>query len=183
MDRKTIIFVILMTATFYLVNHFVFPPKPAPEGVATTTFLFAPSPAAVPQNDEHFYVIENDYQQLVVSSLNGALAEINLPLQSSDNPKSVVKKIWVDETLQKEYSQDDYFPAGPYQTYQGSFNKGELGSYYPLLRRDVAPAYYGLATATTHPETADTTYRLERLEKNLIEMEGTTAGVRTRKIY
>ena len=183
MDRKTIIFVILMTATFYLVNHFVFPPKPAPEGVATTTLPVAPSPAAVPQNDEHFYVIENDYQQLVVSSLNGALAEINLPLQSSDNPKSVVKKIWVDETLQKEYSQDDYFPAGPYQTYQGSFNKGELGSYYPLLRRDVAPAYYGLATATTHPETADTTYRLKRLEKNLIEMEGTTAGVRTRKIY
>lgn len=183
MDRRTIIFVVLMTATFYLVNHFVFPPKPAPEGVATTTLPVASAPATVPQKDEHFYVIENDYQQLVVSSLNGALAEINLPLQSQDNPKSVVKKIWVDETLQKEYSQEDYFPAGPYQTYQGSFDKGELGSYYPLLRRDVAPAYYGLATATTRPESADTTYRVKRLEKNLIEMEGTTAGVRIRKVY
>ncbi|MGH2638422.1 MAG: membrane protein insertase YidC, partial [Rhabdochlamydiaceae bacterium] len=70
-----------------------------------------------------------------------------------------------------------------YQTYQGSFNKGELGSYYPLLRRDVAPAYYGLATATTNPESAKTNYRLKRLEKNLIEMEGTTAGVRIRKTY
>ncbi len=34
MDKRTIIFVVLMTATFYLVNHFVFPPKPAPEGVS-----------------------------------------------------------------------------------------------------------------------------------------------------
>lgn len=183
MDRKTIIFVVLMTATFYLINHFVFPPKPAPEGVMTTTGVVAPAPADTPAKNEMYYVIENDYQQLVVSSINGALAEINLPFQSSDNPKSVVKKIWVDETLQKKYSQDDYFPAGPYQTYQGSFNRGELGSYYPLLRRDVAPAYYGLATASTNPESAKTNYRLKKLEKNLIEMEGTTAGVRIRKTY
>lgn len=183
MDKRTIIFVILMTATFYLVNHFVFPSKPAPQGVLTTTETVAPAPTVVPAKNERYYVIENDYQQLVVSSLNGALAEINLPLQSADNPKSVVKKIWVDEKMQKEYSQEDYFPAGPYQTYQGSFDKGELGSYYPLLRRDVAPAYYGLATATTNPESAKTEYRLKRLEKNLIEMEGTTSGVRIRKTY
>lgn len=183
MDKRTIIFVVLMTGTFYLVNHFLFPSKPAPQGVIQTTQTIAPAPAAVPENNETFYVIENEYQQLVVSSLNGALAEINLPLHSQDNQKSVVRKIWVDQTLQKEYPQADYFPAGPYQTYQGSFNKGELGSYYPLLRRDVAPAYYGLATATTNPESAKTTYRLKRLEKNLIEMEGTTAGVRIRKTY
>ncbi len=188
MDRRTIIFVVLMTATFYFVNHFLFPPKPAPEGVATTTeSVAAPlrplvdSPTSGPE--ENLYVIENEYQQLVVSSLNGALAEINLPLKSPENPNSVVRKIWVDEVLQKEYPEYDYFPGGPYQTYQGSFKKGELDSYYPLLRRGVAPAYYGLATATSNPESAQTTYRLKRLEKNLIEMEGTTAGVRLKKTY
>ncbi len=183
MDKRTIIFVVLMTATFYLVNHFVFPPKPAPEGVATTTMPVAPSPASTPQTNESYYVIENEYQQLVVSSLNGALAEINLPLQSSDDPKSYVKKIWVDEVFQKEYPQEDYYPAGPFQTYQGSFDIGELGSYYPLLRRDVAPAYYGLSTASSNPESANTKYRLKQIEKNLIVMEGTTAGVRIQKTY
>jgi YidC/Oxa1 family membrane protein insertase len=183
MDKRTIIFVVLMTATFYLVNHFLFPSKPAPQGIIQTTETVEPAPAAVPESNETFYVIENEYQQLVVSSLNGALAEINLPLRSPDNQKSVVRKIWVDDTMQKEYPEADYFPAGPYQTYQGSFKKGELGSYYPLLRRDVAPAYYGLATATTNPESAKTTYRLKRLEKNLIVMEGTTAGVRMTKTY
>lgn len=183
MDKRTIIFVVLMTATFYLVNHFVFPPKPAPEGVATTTLPIAPAPASTPQTNENYYVIENEYQQLVVSSLNGALAEINLPLQSSDDPKSYVKKIWVDEVFQKDYPQEDYYPAGPFQTYQGSFDIGELGSYYPLLRRDVAPIYYGLSTASSNPESANTTYRLKQLEKNLIVMEGTTAGVRIQKTY
>ncbi len=181
MDKRTIIFVVLMTATFYLVNHFIFPPKPVEPVTVTTSQVVAPLPPA--KNDETFYVIENDYQQLVVSSLNGALAEINLPLQSPESPNSVVKKIWVDSDMQKNYHEFDHFPEGPYKTYQGSFNKGELGSYYPLLRRDVAPAYYGLATATSNPESAKTTYRLSRLEKNLIEMEGTTAGVRIRKTY
>lgn len=185
MDRKTIIFVVLMTATFFVVNHLLFPPKPSlSQDRATITESTQPAPTAPTSNlNETLYVIENSYQQLVISSLNGAIAEINLPLQSQDNPQSVVKKIGFDQILQKEYSQTDYFPAGPYQTYQGSFNKGELGSYYPLLRRDVAPAYYGLATATSNPDSATTTYRLKRLEKNLVELEGTTAGVRLRKTY
>lgn len=183
MDRRTIVFVILMTATFYLVNHFLFPSKTPPVNAVAAMETIAPVPAALQAKDERFYVIENEYQQLVVSSINGSLAEINLPLESPDNPKSVVKKIWVDDAMQKDHSQVDYFPAGPYQTYLGSFDKGELGSYYPLLRRDVAPAYYGLATATGIPDSANTTYSVIRLEKHLIEMEGKTAGVRIRKTY
>jgi YidC/Oxa1 family membrane protein insertase len=184
MDRRTIIFVVLMTTTFFVINHFLFPPKPSVnQNIVTTTEKSLAPPTQPPSQDETLYVIENGYQQLVVSSINGAIAEINLPLHSQDDPQSVVRKIEVDEVLQKKYPQNDYFPATAYQTYQGSFNKGELGGYYPLLRRDVAPAYYGLATTASNLESAKTTYRLNRLEKNLIELEGTTAGVRLRKIY
>ncbi len=184
MDRRTIIFVVLMTTTFFLINHFLFPPRPSKvevgvvvEGEPTV------SPPKAPLKDETLYVIENAYQQLVISSLNGALAEINLPLQTKENSESVVKKIWIDQALEKDHPQEDYFPSAPYQTYQGSFNLGELGGYYPLLRRHVAPAYYGLATTTSNPNSAQTHYRLKRLEKNLVELEGTTAGVVLRKTY
>lgn len=171
MDRRSIIFVIVMTACFYVINHFLFPSKPAPLPEVTTMEKVLPAPAEVPASNEKYYVIENDFQQLVISSLNGALAEINLPIGN------VVKKIWADEETQ------EHFPAGPYQTSQGSFDKGSIGGYYPLLRRDVAPAYYGLATATSNPESASTPYTLIRLEKNLVEMEGITAGIPIRKIY
>ena len=87
MDRRTIVFVILMTATFYLVNHFLFPSKTPPVNAVAAMETIAPVPAALQAKDERFYVIENEYQQLVVSSINGSLAEINLPLESPDNPQ------------------------------------------------------------------------------------------------
>lgn len=186
MDRRSIIFVILMTVTFFAINHFLFPPKhypPTQTAVVSTETTPEASPSRVSRNDETFYVIENGYQQLVISSINGALAEINLPLHSQENPQSVVRKIEADKILQEDYPQADFFPAGPYQTYQGFFNRGELGSYYPLLRRGALPAYYGLATTTSNPESANTIYKLKRLEKHLIELEGETGGVRLTKTY
>src|SRR5580692_11672419 len=99
MDKRTIIFVVLMTATFYAVNHFLFPSKPASSAPAPiVTASAAPMTRAPAQSSsgEMLYVIENKYQQLVVSSMNGAIAEINLPFESKENPDSVVKKIRVD---------------------------------------------------------------------------------------
>ena len=100
MDKRTIIFVILMTTTFFVINHFLFPSKHpvSTEAVVTSAETIAPVPASVLNTDEKFYVIENGYQQLVISSINGALAEINLPLHSQDDPQSVVRKIGIDKT-------------------------------------------------------------------------------------
>jgi YidC/Oxa1 family membrane protein insertase len=185
MDRRTIIFVVLMTATFYLVNHFLFPSKPepaAPTPVVQTTQTVSTT-SSKPVSTEMKYVIQNKYQQLVVSNINGAIAEINLPLQSQEHPDSVVRRIRIDTILEKEYPQDDHFPAGAYQTYQGSFNEGEVDNYYPLLRRNVDPQYYAMATLTNDPQSANTIFQMKRLEKNLIEMEGRTDGARITKTY
>jgi YidC/Oxa1 family membrane protein insertase len=134
-------------------------------------------------SNELRYVIQNKYQQIVVSNINGAIAEINLPIQSEEYPDSVVKKIRVDTIIQKEYPQDDHFPAGPYQTSEGSFTEGKVNIFYPLLRRDVAPQYYAMATLTSDPESANTVFQMKRLEKNLIQMEGRTENARIIKTY
>src|ERR1700733_3719181 len=135
MDKRTILFVVLMTATFYAVNHFLFPSKPASAAPAplvqtAATPPIARTPSQAPSSsDEMLYVIQNKYQQLVVSSINGAIAEINLPFESKENPDSVVKKIRVDTILEKDYPQKDRFPAAAYQTYEGSFNEGTVDNY------------------------------------------------------
>jgi len=186
MDRRTIIFVVLMTVTFYAVNHFLFPPKttaPAVSAPVVQTVQAPPIPRSSKPSQEKLYVIQNSYQQVVVSNINGALAEINLPLQSKENPDSVVKKIRVDTLLEKQVPKLDYFPAGPYQSYEGSFDQGHFSDYYPLLRRNVAPQYYAMATLTDDPQSANTVFTLKRLEKNLIEMEGRTDNARITKIY
>lgn len=186
MDKRTIIFVVLMTATFYAVNHFLFPSKPAPSTpapvVQTATAPIARTPAKS-SSDEMLYVIQNKYQQLVVSSINGAIAEINLPFESKENPDSVVRKIRVDTILEKDYPQKDRFPAGTYQTYEGSFDEGTVDNYYPLLRRNIDPQFYAMATITTDPESANNVFQMTSLEKNVVQMVGTINGTRITKTY
>ncbi|MGR3912502.1 MAG: membrane protein insertase YidC [Candidatus Rhabdochlamydia sp.] len=182
MDRKSLLFVVLMTTTFFALNHFLFPPRelrqqPLQEMAPIQAVSTVPQPSK-----EKFYVIENDYQQLVISSLNGAVAEINLPLQTPSSP-SVIKKINIDDILEKDYPQLDHFPTSSYTSYQGNFPQGKVGGYYPLLRRNLSPYYYALSTATSDPETALTQYRVKKLEKNCIELEGITGGVTLTKTY
>jgi YidC/Oxa1 family membrane protein insertase len=187
MDKRTIVFVVLMTATFYAVNHFLFPSKPTTAAPAPVVQTAAAAPMtrapAKASSDEMLYVIQNKYQQLVVSSLGGAIAEINLPFQSKENPDSVVRKIRVDTILEKDYPQKDRFPAGAYQTYAGTFNEGTVDNYYPLLRRSVDPRFYAMATLTSDPDSAATVFQMTRLEKNVIQMEGTVGGTQITKTY
>jgi YidC/Oxa1 family membrane protein insertase len=184
MDKKSIIFIIVLTAAFFVINNVLFPtrevhrssqpPEPAPQKMVQST------PAA---QEGELYVIENSYQQLVISSLGGSIAEINLPLQTKENPHSVVKEIGIDRTLKKDYPKSDIFPLRPYQTAEGSALPGKVGGYYPLLRRGIPAEYFGLAVLTDDPGAGKTLYRLKRLEKNLIELEGETDNRRVTKIF
>jgi YidC/Oxa1 family membrane protein insertase len=188
MDRRTIIFVVLMTGLFFVVNHLLFPPKPTPTApkveISETTPATSPPPLPLQLGDqEQRYVLENEYQQLVISTWNGAISAINLPLRSDENQKSVVKSTRVDKILASSYSEYDQFPVAPYQTYQGTVTESKEGGYYPLLRRDVAPQYFALATLTDNSDSAKTVYRVTRFEKNLIELQGQTGKSRITKTY
>lgn len=137
-------------------------------------------------SDEQYYVLENNYFQLVFSNLNGALAEINLPFASEHNKSSVVHRVSFDKTIEQIYPFNNTFPQKPYLRVDSSGKqiKGlpAQGGYYPLLRRDILdyvgeslvninPHYYGLNVFQKDLTSDVKEFALKRFEKNLIEFE------------
>ncbi|MGD2168762.1 MAG: membrane protein insertase YidC [Chlamydiota bacterium] len=207
MDRRAILFIILVTLTFYGVNHFFSSKKTDEtkewinkkqiEKVSETPSLRV---EAEPEQDynEEFYVLENDYLQLVFSTRGGALAEVNLPLKSKQNPSSPINPIEVDRIISEKYPQNDFFPTKSYYvaTDNGTqkIAKGNKGGYYPLLRRtiynsngsvyrSVDPKYYALNILSDDSNTDTASYKVRRFEKNYIEFELSQSNRRITKIF
>ena len=99
MDKRNILFIVLLAASFYLVQY-IFPPKrqslppkaPTEQTVETkakksdtASRTFKPTSSS---EKETFYVIENEFQMLVFSTKGGSISEINLPFKSK-SPLSV----------------------------------------------------------------------------------------------
>lgn len=151
--------------------------------------------------EERYYVLENDYQQLVFSTTGGALVEINLPFETSENQKSVVKEIEFDKEIEGQHPYDARFPLQSYYTPgespTGPFvenSKGRLGGYYPLLRRDliqkgakpsiqVLPENYALNIVSKYPEIATLPYRVTYFDKNKIVFEASQSNRKIIKTY
>lgn len=187
MNRRSFLFVIGLTLVFLVVNQWLAPTPsvPAPQ----VKELEAPAPQLEvvqrKETEEEFFVLENAYQQLVFSSLGGALAEINLPFSSKDNAASVVLPTEIDREIAERTPLNDRFPSMAYAINTGDgiqhVAEGRLGGYYPLLRRALfnrkqtqlrsVDRYYALAVTNNDPESASRPYRLTRLEKDLIEFE------------
>ncbi len=201
MDKRTVLFIICTTLSFFGVQYWFSiqnqqerplstPPKA--EAVAESAKRLetpliaynAPSGAG-----EQFYVLENEYQQLVFSTLGGALAEINLPIRSPENQKSLVKPIDLDREIVKMTPQNGLFPLFPAE----GANQSE-GGYYPFLRRSqiakdgsvaarIDPQYYAMNLVADDSGLANLTYRVTRFEKNLIQFEGSEGGRKIVKTF
>lgn len=169
MDKRSLLFVGVLAATLFMVNMWFggsktspLPPKP----IITAT---PQEQAPLQQENERFYVLENPYQQLVFSSLGGALTEINLPLRSKENTQSIVLPIDFDRTLAKQEPTSDRFPMRGSKT-------PEIGGYYPLLRRGtqkapLSSAYYALNLSSEDPNLSSLSYTLKYQDKNRIVFE------------
>ena len=179
MDKRQIVFIIVLTISFFFINQYLFPPREYSPPVQAEKEVAPPPPPVV---QEELYVIENDYQQLVISDVGGALSEINLVLKTKKNPQSYVKPIRFDEVLEKDYPDFDRFPLTSYQSYAGT-KENVIGGYYPLLRRNIAPQYYGLSVGSDDSEVAKTKFKVKRHEKNLITLEGQTPRARITKTF
>jgi YidC/Oxa1 family membrane protein insertase len=211
MDRRSLIFIIGLTAAFFFMNQWFSksPPReqgaPAPQKQlsAFEESLAAPldTPAAAAitsfQGEEHF-VLENAYQQVVFSNIGGSISEINLPFQGKENEKSFVRPIHVDRIFSEEYSFNDHFPAFPYYVNEGEGVKKvaecPIGGYYPLLRRALvhskdgqsvkAPVnYYAFKIHAEGQDIHRKMFNLKRLEKNLIEFEYSDSERKINKIF
>lgn len=155
-----------------------------------------PAPSADQSAKEQFYVLEDEYQQLVFSNYGGAIAEINLPFRTKENRKSIVREIEIDREMVKDHPYNAHFPDHPYFTPNSdssssantsSFTlheKGQLGGYYPLIRRDliesdnkknisINPEFYALNIISEHPEMANLVYKVTHFDGKSIVFQAT----------
>lgn len=157
--------------------------------------------ASIANQEELFYVIETPYQQLVFSNYGGALAEINLPLHSEQNPNSVVRGIEYDREMVANHPNNARFPAHGYFTPAQKSEKdfqfhsqGKLGGYYPLLRRDliqsdnlksirITPAHYAFNFISEYPEISNLVYTVKHFDEKSIVFEATQNFRRITKTY
>lgn len=165
--------------------------KPASKEVETTD----------QQMDQRYFVLENDYQQLVFTNVGGALIEINLPFKSKTDEESVVRQIEIDKEIIKKYPYNARFPGHPYYTPgndpKGPFQdhvEGKLGGYYPLLRRDliesrnkksikIEPRFYALNIVSEYPEVAELVYDVKEFSHDKIVFETVQHHRKIRKTY
>lgn len=148
---------------------------------------------------ESFYVLQTDYQQLVFSTRGGSLAEINLPLKSSKDSKSVVKEIDIDRQILANSPQNAHFPLHPFSIASENGNtinqdNGSLGGYYPLLRRpilkqdgseknSVPPVFYALNIVSEVDDIANQNFRVTEFGNHRIKFEASNGRRRIVKTY
>ncbi|GAB4188791.1 MAG: membrane protein insertase YidC [Simkaniaceae bacterium] len=134
--------------------------------------------------EDSYYVLENDYQQLVFSQINGSLAEINLPFKNEENKKSVVRPIKFDKEIKQDSQSNARFPLHSYEIVQNGQKVAkdpQIGGYYPLLRRTLmgpgsrpyTTVPYRLYALNVLDDRQEDTlnFQLRKFEKDLIEFE------------
>lgn len=156
------------------------------------------SPAARSSSDEQIYVLENEYQQLVFSTRGGALSEINLPLRTKENQKSIVKPIEPDRQILEQSPPNAGFPLFTASIINENGQRAEMersqGGYYPLLRRTqlakdgsiqfaIDPKYYAMNLVAEDSDLTNLQYRVTRFEKNLIQFEASQPQRRITKTF
>jgi YidC/Oxa1 family membrane protein insertase len=151
-----------------------------------------------PESSEVYYVLENEYQQLVFSTRGGSLAEINLPLKTGKDSPSIVKEVGADRQILAQSPSNARFPLFSHRTIeqgrQVSTTQGKLGGYYPLLRRPilsaegavrstVPPEYYALNIVSDAGDIANASYRVTDFGDRWIRFETSSGDRRIIKTY
>lgn len=158
--------------------------------------VFSQAPALKLSSNEQFFVLENPYMQLVISSKGGGLCEINLPFEGKDSP-SVVKESQGDRDILAQSPANANFPLNPAQAV-GLDGKAytlqpKLGGYYPLLRRPIkttsgsvqpiAKAYETLALVGSYAEISQLDYKLIEQDATHIVLEARDPQRHIRRTY
>jgi len=149
MDKRSLFFLISVTTAFLLINSWYEHARnteATPLAKENVTQLPEPTKPHIPSNDhneaqpkpqnaEQYFILENQYQQLVFSSTGGSIIEINLPFKNTNHPNSVVLPIAIDKELPRIAPRASLFPLVKAQTAHGSWHPQIEGGYYPLIRR------------------------------------------------
>ena len=218
MDKRTILFIVSLTLTLFFVRlGFDYMNQDeraaqiaqaqiakqeatkqaaakAPEAVnpaATTPFTPTEVVKTAPQE---FYVLENDYLQLVFSNIGGSLVEVNLPFKSTKNPLSAVLPIEIDREMLEKSPHNAMFPLRDAKGADGNIQKPTLGGYYPLIRRDIVgqdsipsflvpPKLHSLNIVSEYPEVAELPYIVKSFTKQELVLEASQPHRRITKRF
>jgi YidC/Oxa1 family membrane protein insertase len=201
MEKRSLLYISALTATFYILNNYVFDrsvvkaePKTQTEVYTTTSSresTLTPSLVSYSSNDMgDYYVLENDYQQVVISTRGGSVAEINLPFQSESNQKSIVLPIGFDKKILKDSPENATFPLKPYYAFENGKKvekNPKTSGYTPLLRRSLKSTnntylsqipsnYYAFNLVSDNPNESDIPYSVKNFGKDFIELIGKSNG-------
>lgn len=205
MEKRSFLFVCALSLSFFFINNYLFDQKVSPNNDVVSTPLSKENssevkPLLVSNNsseNEVFYVLENDYQQIVFSTKGGSIAEINLPFTSKINQKSIVLPIEFDKTIQDNNAPNAKFPLTSYKTFEnGSIvsKDPKLGGYMPLLRRslknldgssisEVSSEYYAFNIVSDKPLEETSSSRISRMGEDFIEFVTESNGHKIIKTY
>lgn len=191
MNKRSLLMVFGLSVVFYAINNWLFPSKVTTTANTTSTSVEVKNTQA----PSKYYVLENDYAQLVFSLKGGSLSEINLSLESEKNKSSIVRSVGFDNKLDEQSPENQKFPLYPSFAYssKGTLEKKESsqGGYYPLIRRNliakgslaVMPQYYTAAIGYVDGRGTDINYAVKRISKNSIELEGNLDGKIIKKTF
>jgi YidC/Oxa1 family membrane protein insertase len=197
MDKRSLLFIVCISLSFFAIQAWMDGNKTGkPEAVPVQKDKTVSISDDLPSSEKRalhsgypsqgqLYVLENEYQQLVFSTTGGSLSELNLPIEAPANPKSLVKKIEPDRLIAKESPFNARFPLQNAHWADGL--EPSVKDYYPLLRRTIYdangspshildPKYYCLNIVGEDPAISEIEYRIQRFEKNLIQLEGNYDG-------
>ncbi len=197
MDRKSFFLLLLFTIMMFFVNNWLFE-KPKPKAKTVEVVEASPLKTAPPvdNKNEKFYVLENQFQQIVFSNIGGAITEINLPFKSSANASSIVLPIEFDKLIANQNPKNALFPLSSYYKANSSeASKPQEGGYYPLLRRgiaatknskaiDISPTFYALnVISDSSTDLAKAEYRVTEFTETRITFETSKGGRTIKKTY
>jgi YidC/Oxa1 family membrane protein insertase len=193
MDRRLIIFVIALTLSMYAVQLFFESPYKKEQKVAVQPAAPLPEKeiSLVPASKQKYYVLENEYLQLVLTNKGGAVTEINLPFQSSSNPNSAVLPIEFDREIEAKSPQNALFPLHEAEDASGNPVEQKKDGYYPLLRRGIVGAhpfqvpakFYACNIVSEYPEMAEQIYEIISFTPSEIILQAKQANRRITKKY
>lgn len=186
MDKRVIIYMILLAISFYVTQKFLAPKKSHIE--KTIEISEKNINEKEPTIAENYYVLENGYQQIVFSDLGGSIAEINLTLDNT------IKPIEFDKIIQKSYPSNALFPQKSYYSYGLVKHEPNKGNYYPLLRRNIYdenhnlissidPTYYAFDIKDQESSLSRIKFKVVKFTKDEIQFEGNYKNSKITKIY
>ncbi len=203
MDKRSILFIVLVTFSFFGINQYFSKQQKekTKEWIQTNTKAEPTTPKQSSRNfveNGELYVLQNDYQQLVFSTQGGSLKEVNLAIRNSENKNSPVNSTETEADIKENNPENDYFPNGSFFIFKDGqkqrIARGQLGGYYPLIRRTIYSAngdiykaipskYYALNILSDDGNTENAQYQVTRFDEGMIQFELTQSQRRIIKTF